>query len=82
LIEVRRRGQVEASNRNSKPFILDFLNGPDAAASWRSNGLRDDVRELLADGLSQSDIARVLGRSRQIISYHAKALRAADWIQP
>jgi hypothetical protein len=39
--------------------------------------LRGQVATLMADGLSQSAIARALGQSRQLISDHAKAIRAA-----
>jgi hypothetical protein len=74
--------QIPSSTSDRDYWDEPFVNGPEAVASWRSNGLRNDVRELLADGLSQSDIARVLGRSKQIISYHAKATRDADRIQP
>lgn len=76
MVELRQtleRQERENANRSSKPFILDFVSTPEVAAGWRSNGLRGEIGELLRQGLSQSDVARYLGISRQLVSYHAKA---------
>ncbi|TPK39687.1 hypothetical protein [Mesorhizobium sp. B2-5-3] len=40
----------------------------------RPSTLREDVRRLLDEGKTPAEIARLLGKSRQIVSHHAKAL--------
>ncbi|SIT56313.1 hypothetical protein BQ8794_280052 [Mesorhizobium prunaredense] len=43
----------------------------------RPSTLRGEVQHLLAEGKTQADIARLLGKSRQIVSHHVKVLKAA-----
>ncbi|WP_181171608.1 helix-turn-helix domain-containing protein [Mesorhizobium sp. B2-4-10] len=47
------------------------------AKRGRPSTLREEVRRLLEQGKTQAEIARLLGKSRQIVSHHVKALAAA-----
>ena len=44
------------------------------AKRGRPSTLRAEVERLLAEGNTQAEIARLLGKSRQIVSHHVKAL--------
>ncbi|CDX42899.1 hypothetical protein MPLDJ20_60035 [Mesorhizobium plurifarium] len=47
------------------------------AKRGRPTTLREEVRRLLDEGKTQAEIARSLGKSRQIVSHHVKALAAS-----
>ncbi|TPL81890.1 helix-turn-helix domain-containing protein [Mesorhizobium sp. B2-3-12] len=47
------------------------------AKRGRPSTLREEVRRLLDEGKTQAEIARLLGKSRQIVSHHFKALVAS-----
>jgi hypothetical protein len=44
------------------------------AQRGRPSTLRDEVGRLMAEGKTQAEIVRLLGKSRQIVSHHVKAL--------
>ncbi|MGY3328916.1 hypothetical protein ACVILI_001933 [Mesorhizobium sp. USDA 4775] len=50
---------------------------PLGAKRGRPSTLREEVRRLLDEGKTQAEIARCLGKSRQIVSHHVKALTAS-----
>jgi AAA domain/Homeodomain-like domain len=62
-----------------KPFEASLNQLADGRLTWTTRHLekriREQVMEMLADGMSQADIARELGVNRSTVSRHAKEQR-------
>lgn len=75
-------------NRRATPVTMESLRsdgrkqgGPVRQAGWertRNHEKRDRVRALLAEGKTQSEIARTLEVSRQAVSQLVKKLKPQD----
>lgn len=75
MVEVQQRKEYEQSQCTGVPFRFDFVGTPEEAETWCSSGVRQEIRYHLSRGTTQSDIARLLGMSRQAVSKHVKKLR-------